>query len=48
MTIIGELNKDDGVDGILVQLPLPDHINERKVSKVVLLVLGAKLNFFLL
>ena len=25
------LNQDDGVDGILVQLPLPDHIDEQKV-----------------
>lgn len=28
---IDELNKDDTVDGILVQLPLPEHINENKV-----------------
>ncbi len=28
---IGELNADDGVDGILVQLPLPKHIDESKV-----------------
>jgi methylenetetrahydrofolate dehydrogenase (NADP+)/methenyltetrahydrofolate cyclohydrolase len=28
---IRDLNRDDGVDGILVQLPLPDHIDERKV-----------------
>lgn len=28
---IRDLNQDDGVDGILVQLPLPDHIDERKV-----------------
>lgn len=28
---IDELNKDDTVDGILVQLPLPKHINENKV-----------------
>lgn len=31
MDIISALNEDDSVDGILVQLPLPDHINERKV-----------------
>lgn len=29
--IIDDLNKDESVDGILVQLPLPDHINERNV-----------------
>lgn len=28
---IDELNKDDKIDGILVQLPLPEHINEPKV-----------------
>ncbi len=28
---IEELNRDAEVDGILVQLPLPDHIDERKV-----------------
>lgn len=28
---IKELNEDDSVDGILVQLPLPSHINESKV-----------------
>jgi methylenetetrahydrofolate dehydrogenase(NAD+) / 5,10-methenyltetrahydrofolate cyclohydrolase len=33
--IIEELNNDDGVDGILVQLPVPDHINERKVCNAV-------------
>ena len=31
LTLIGELNNDDKVDGILVQLPLPDHINEDKI-----------------
>jgi methylenetetrahydrofolate dehydrogenase (NADP+)/methenyltetrahydrofolate cyclohydrolase len=28
---IDSLNKDEGVDGILVQLPLPSHIDEHKV-----------------
>ncbi|XP_058120359.1 bifunctional methylenetetrahydrofolate dehydrogenase/cyclohydrolase, mitochondrial isoform X1 [Anopheles ziemanni] len=32
---IDELNADDEVDGILVQLPVPDHINERKVCNTV-------------
>lgn len=32
MAIIDKLNNDDSVDGILVQLPLPEHINERNVS----------------
>ncbi|MEN3342063.1 MAG: methylenetetrahydrofolate dehydrogenase / methenyltetrahydrofolate cyclohydrolase [Actinomycetota bacterium] len=26
--IIAELNADDGIDGLLVQLPLPDHLDE--------------------
>lgn len=29
--LVGELNADDGVDGILVQLPLPDHIDSSRV-----------------
>ena len=28
---ICELNGDPGLDGFIVQLPLPDHINEQKV-----------------
>lgn len=32
LKIIDELNNSDDVDGILVQLPLPEHISERKVS----------------
>lgn len=35
LQIIDNLNKDDSVDGILVQLPLPDHINERKICNFV-------------
>lgn len=31
LDIIAELNNDDDVDGILVQLPLPKHIDEQKV-----------------
>jgi methylenetetrahydrofolate dehydrogenase (NADP+)/methenyltetrahydrofolate cyclohydrolase len=31
LQIVHELNEDDSVDGILVQLPLPGHIDERKV-----------------
>lgn len=31
LDIISELNNNDGVDGILVQLPLPEHIAEQKV-----------------
>ncbi len=30
-TLIGRLNADPGVDGILLQLPLPPHMDERKM-----------------
>ncbi len=30
LALLAELNADDAVDGILVQLPLPDHIEEAK------------------
>ena len=33
---IDELNKDDSVSGILVQLPLPKHINKQKVIETIL------------
>ncbi len=33
---IDELNQDDKVHGILVQLPLPSHINENKIIEAVL------------
>src|SRR5690606_11295311 len=31
LAVIQRLNADDSVDGILVQLPLPDHIDEKKI-----------------
>ena len=31
LTLVGELGRDDGVDGILVQLPVPDHIDPDRV-----------------
>jgi methylenetetrahydrofolate dehydrogenase (NADP+)/methenyltetrahydrofolate cyclohydrolase len=31
LALVGELNADQSVDGILVQLPLPPHIDEQKV-----------------
>lgn len=31
LSLVAELNSDDDVDGILVQLPLPKHIDEQKV-----------------
>lgn len=35
LDIIAGLNADDGVDGILVQLPLPRHIDENKVISAI-------------
>lgn len=32
---IGELNNNDGIDGFIVQLPLPDHISEDKIIQAV-------------
>ena len=33
--LVAELNHDDGIDGILVQLPLPDGIDENRVIRAV-------------
>jgi len=35
LATIEELNADDGVDGLLVQLPLPDHIDENRVIEAI-------------
>lgn len=35
MELIEQLNSDDKVDGILVQLPLPEHINERIICDAI-------------
>ncbi len=35
LALIDDLNRDDRIDGILVQLPLPDHIDESKVLEAV-------------
>ena len=35
LALIDELNNDDRIDGILVQLPLPDHINESKILEAI-------------
>ena len=35
LALIAELNADDEVDGILVQLPLPSHMNETRVTYAV-------------
>ena len=36
LNTIDQLNTDDTIDGILVQLPLPKHINEEKVLRKIL------------
>ena len=33
--IVQELNEDDGIDGILVQLPLPDHISQKRILEAI-------------
>jgi methylenetetrahydrofolate dehydrogenase (NADP+)/methenyltetrahydrofolate cyclohydrolase len=35
LALLADLNADDGVDGILVQLPLPSHITEAKAIETV-------------
>ena len=35
LQLLAELNADDGVDGILVQLPLPDHVDAEVVLRAV-------------
>ncbi len=35
LNLIGQLNADERIDGILVQLPLPDHIDEGKVLEAI-------------
>jgi methylenetetrahydrofolate dehydrogenase (NADP+)/methenyltetrahydrofolate cyclohydrolase len=35
LDLLAELNADEAVDGILVQLPLPDHIEERAVLEAI-------------
>lgn len=36
LAIVRDLNENDDVDGILVQLPLPDHIDEREILETIL------------
>jgi methylenetetrahydrofolate dehydrogenase (NADP+)/methenyltetrahydrofolate cyclohydrolase len=35
LSLIHRLNADDSIDGILVQVPLPDHINQRAVIEAI-------------
>jgi methylenetetrahydrofolate dehydrogenase (NADP+) / methenyltetrahydrofolate cyclohydrolase len=35
LATIAELNADDSVDGLLVQLPLPDHLDENRVIEAI-------------
>lgn len=32
---IREINNDEGIDGMIVQLPLPEHISEKKVTETI-------------
>ena len=32
---VNELNKDENIDGFIVQLPLPNHINETKITDTI-------------
>ena len=34
--VVRELNEDDAIDGILVQLPLPDHLDPQPVQELIL------------
>ncbi len=36
LALIDELNRDDAIHGILVQLPLPDHLDEQTVTQSIL------------
>ena len=35
LELVGALNADEAIDGVLVQLPLPDHIDEARVIRAV-------------
>jgi len=35
LSLVAELNADDAIDGILVQLPLPEHIDEGRIIRAV-------------
>ncbi len=35
LDVVDELNSDKDIDGYIVQLPLPDHINEQKVTELI-------------
>ena len=32
LSLVNQLNNDDSVDGFIVQLPLPDHIDENQIT----------------
>ncbi len=36
LDLIDQLNHDDGVDGFIVQLPLPKHIDEQRITEAIL------------
>ena len=52
LALINKLNNDDNVDGVLVQLPVPDHITEKRVNIIAcIFIIGFfldSLNLFIL
>ena len=36
LAVVDKLNKDEAIDGFIVQLPLPRHIDEQKVTEAIL------------
>lgn len=36
LDVVAALNKDESVDGFIVQLPLPEHIDEQKITEAIL------------
>lgn len=36
LDVVAGLNADDAIDGFIVQLPLPSHIDEQKVTEAIL------------
>lgn len=36
LDVVAGLNKDESVDGFIVQLPLPEHIDEQKITEAIL------------
>ena len=35
LEVVHDLNRDPAVDGLLIQLPLPDHVSEKTICQAV-------------